>query len=186
MISVFTYQEIVTAIRRFEEPDEFAEHIKEKVAILSNIKKERIKTVKHYLNTVTYLNDKYNNSSSNLETQIAQENMSRGARLMNAVLSGNIYNQIDIYANSKEKESGALGSQATQQTQMGDQSPPQQDILDDSTANLNQQQAEATDGEESPLSKATLATSVAKKEQQQKDQLNQSQRGLNYFINFLN
>lgn len=61
---------------------------------LINKKKERIELLYKYYISVTGLAD---NAQNNLEGQLAQDYMSRGAVMINSVLSGNIFNQVDIF-----------------------------------------------------------------------------------------
>ena len=74
-----------------QEPDvrNYNLSIKKKL-FLVNARKDRPDSVHNlvkYFNTVASLVD---NTANNLDGQLAHENQSRGARLINAVLSGNI------------------------------------------------------------------------------------------------
>lgn len=79
-----------------------------------------------YIMSVTNLVD---NTANNLEGQVAQEYQSKGANIINSVLSGNIFNKIDIYANQKEKEEKGTNTQMSQHTITGLDAPLETDNI---------------------------------------------------------
>lgn len=81
-----SYHSLLIGSRQGTDVKTYNLSIKKKL-FLVNAKKDRLEMLAKYFNTVASLVD---NSANNLDGQLAQENQSRGARLINAVLSGNI------------------------------------------------------------------------------------------------
>jgi hypothetical protein len=77
---------------------------------LVKAKQERLKILVNYFRTVCGLVD---HPVGKLATQLSQENESRGAKIINAVMSGNIVDQIDIYHQAVKNESPQLHTQAS-------------------------------------------------------------------------
>jgi hypothetical protein len=86
LVSMVSYHSLLIGSRQETDVKTYNLSIKKKL-FLVNTKKDRLELLLKYFNTVASLVD---NTANNLDGQLAQENQSRGARLMNAVLSGNI------------------------------------------------------------------------------------------------
>jgi len=78
-----------------------------------NAKVARLEQLQKYLKAVCGLVEKKSEPATHLEGQLAQENQSRGAKIINAVMSGNIVDQIDIYHQAVKNESPQLHTQAS-------------------------------------------------------------------------
>lgn len=177
ILQLVTYQEIWIGTRQYRDAGEFSAQILLKLH-QANKKKERVEQVMRYITAVTALSDSEKNSN-NLEGQAAARGQSRGARIMNAVLSGNLMNTIDIY-HSNPPQSGRGNAEAYHETEDGELGEGQGDEAEENKAGPEQ----AAGGQNrygSPRSLHTAggggsgATRV----------LSASQRGLNYLINYL-
>lgn len=83
-----SYHSLLIGSRQEPDVKNYNLSIKKKL-FLVNAKKDRLEMLAKYFNTVAILVD---NATNNLDGLLAHENQARGARLMNAVLSGNIVN----------------------------------------------------------------------------------------------
>lgn len=100
MIYVQTYQEILVLSRRHHDIDEFYQEL-QRNSIMMRKGRDRVTQLLQYCQKVSMIDD------DKKEMKVAQadeDNQLRGASIMNAVLSGNIFNSFNNYAVSNQQD----------------------------------------------------------------------------------
>jgi len=192
VIQALTFQEVLIASRQYPDIGEFSNQILAKLHLF-NKKLERVELMSRYCRAVSGLTDSQQN---NLDAQAAGRYQSRGAKIMNAVLSGNLGHTIDIYQ-SNQQVPGPRSSEAGTLDGMDDTGlGPLSDgglapnmlaaaVHDDARHELTPQAPDAAIARENQHSSARTIQSAAGGPGPGNRVLSPTQEGLNYLVNFL-
>lgn len=100
MIYVQTYQEILVLSRRHHDIDEFYQEL-QRNSIMMRKGRDRVTQLLQYCQKISMIDDDKKEMKA---AQADQDNQLRGASIMNAVLSGNIFNSFNNYATNSQQD----------------------------------------------------------------------------------